>query len=130
MGGTFQVAPQEEQDRLAVPVLKAAWALISRGWCRGYACNSKREPAGFNEEPAFYSLVAALNAAPSDNLHVEYAKRALRRALYEHNLPAWNDHPTRTKREVLRLLERVISGNEPKRRGGWQVTGLGDAVGR
>lgn len=76
----------------------------------------------WDQAPAAYSLVAALKGTGCDDLHVEYARRLLKRTLHEYDLAAWNDNPLRKKREVLDLLVRVIGGNQPKRRGGFYIT--------
>ena len=124
---TFAPPARGEQDRLAVPVLKAAWALLRSGWCRGdFAVDADGVRMGFRrgQVATAWTLSAAISAAGSAGIESEYARQLLRRLLHEHDLVRWNNHPTRTKAQVLSLLERAVTvaDGRVRLRGGWRVS--------
>ena len=121
--------PSEEE---IATVLRRARELVRRGWCRGFAAvdvdGRPSHISGAGEMVAF-SLPAAVRAGSGgrlvDRLAAEYAIRSLRRLVGHHNLAEWNDHPLRTKRDVLELLAQAVQqhGGPRLRRGGWVVGG-------
>lgn len=119
MTGVYREVPLEEQDIRAVPVLRAARAFIKRGWSRRHpTADAQGEPAEWTGKPTVaWTLVGAIKEA-SDGIEAEYAIRLMKRRLYEWNLPDWNDHPIRTRRDVVRAIERAIGAHAPRRRPG------------
>lgn len=101
---------------------------MRRGWCRGYFCvDADGRPSHYPDSggPTHFSLVGAIRTAGEGRLVAEYALRTLRRLTSQHNLVDWNDHPLRTKADVLALLDRAIAehgGHVPRGRGGWVIS--------
>ena len=116
--------PKEEQDRLAAPVLRAALALVRSGWCRSASAvdASGRECLYPKQRPVAWSLYGAV--AEHGGIEAEYARRVLRRLLFDHDLVAWNNFPTRKRGEVLALLERAVkvASGRAQHKGGWSVS--------
>jgi hypothetical protein len=70
-----------------------------------------------------WSLYGAIAASYSGSgIDAEYARRELRKHVGP-DLPGWNDHPRRTKRQVLDLLDTAIFDlQHPQvRRGAWRA---------
>lgn len=107
----------EEQRAAALAVLRKAHDLVRRGWVQ-------RASGGEDAEGRWrVSLYGAVAEASGGDIRGEYARRVLRRLAGTSDLVAWNDHPFRTQREVLSLLERAVAecGGMAPRRGGWRV---------
>lgn len=125
LGGAlpYKALETSEQCASALPVLKAAWVLVRRGWCRA-ASSVDADGRENNQQPVAWSLYGAIKDA-STGINGEHARRIIRRLLLEHDLVAWNNHPLRRKGDVLRLLERAVRVAEGRtqHRGGWVVTG-------
>lgn len=126
VGGKFHAVPEAERRLLAVPVLKVAWALVKAGWCRDAPCNAAGELARWNEPAAYHTLRSAIYAAaarmdPEQALGY-FAEQVIKGVLFEHNLVAWNDHPRRTKPQVLAVLRRGVTWGQPVHRGGWSFS--------
>lgn len=71
-----------------------------------------------------FSLVGAVRTAGEGGIVAEHALRTLRRLTCENNLVTWNDHPLRTKRAVMDLLDEAITahGGRKPRNGGWNIS--------
>lgn len=106
-----------EREAAALPVLLRAHHLIRCGWVKGRF--TATSPSGH----LCYSLSAAVGTAGEGGIVAEYARRVLRRCAGTHALPEWEEHPFRTQRDVLALLELAIThcGGRVPGRGGWRV---------
>lgn len=108
----YQKPTVEQQRALALPVLLKAREWIRRdGWCQGAMRDLKGR----------WSLHGAIAEAGEGRIQGEYARRAMRDALWFVDLPGWNDKPERERREVLRAFARAIAICRPHR-GGWTVS--------
>lgn len=110
----------ERQKSAVLRVLVAVHGLILReGW-------AQREYDLRGETPRGWSLPFAIAEAGNAGIECEWTRKEIRRFIGDNNIPAWNDHPHRTKADVLAMLERVIerAGGRPPRRGGWVVGGV------
>lgn len=114
------VAPsEEEQHRRALVVLRGARRLVARGWCRGAQCADASGDSSFTMgAPVAWSLYGAIATAGAASIDCEYARRLVRKRIDTH-IPQWNDHPMRTQRDVLYLLDSLC---EYKATRGWTVT--------
>lgn len=85
-----------------VEKLKAARALIERGWCQGeYAKDADGEAVGVREPRAVaWCVRGACYAANVSALPLYDVQR---------DLTNWNDHPGRTQAEVLNLFDEAIA---------------------
>lgn len=97
------------------PIVEGALRLIrSGGWCQGARSAGRR-----------FSIWGAIDeASGGDNLGIYYVRKLLVPHTDSASLPAWNDHPARTQREIEAVLEKLIGllgGGVPPRRG-WHVT--------
>jgi hypothetical protein len=123
---TGMTAPSQES---ILEVIRKASGLLRAGWCRGFASvDAEGRPTHYPEAgpPAAFSLPCAVRAAADGGIVGEHAIRVLRRLTGTHNLSEWNDHPLRTKRDVLDLLGLAMEacGGRRPRRGGWTVGGV------
>lgn len=113
--------PQSE----VLAVLRRAYSLILKGWCR---CHMAVDATGRNtfwpeaQAPVAWSL---LGAVKTGTLAGHHAQKALSRLTGEVDIQRWNDHPLRTKRQVLDVLSVAIGehGGKRPRVGGWRIGG-------
>jgi hypothetical protein len=104
-------------------VLRRAYTLVLRGWCRGHlAVDADGTPSGRRHAsaPVAWSL---LGAVKTGDLAGHDAALILRKLVGSVDLQDWNDDALRKKRDVLDLLSLAItnSGGRAPRRGGWHV---------
>ncbi len=88
------------KDSPVVARLQRARSLVERGWCQ------------YQGDDGLGNVCAstALNRATNRNqsFSTDHARFALVSAIEWENIPAWNDHPGRTKAEVLEAFDRAI----------------------
>lgn len=112
--GEYGPHSREQRKRLALPVLRAALALLKRdGW--------QTQVPLFDPASKRWSLVGAIRECGS-TLPAFYATNVVSEVLFEWNLPAWETHPARRFRDVCLALRRAIAlAGRHVRRGGWTV---------
>lgn len=100
----FRTLTQAEQFRLALPVLVAARHSVLAG-----------------ELP-----LEAIAAAGNARIECEYARRALRAALWEGNLLSWQTSAALRQSDKTRALDRAIRlcRRVDAKRGGWKVSAI------
>lgn len=119
---------RKEQEAYALPVLHAAFFTLCKGWARPIPL----AVLGNAAPPEGTGFIQALMGSAQDPTGIDawYARRLCQRI--EFNLIAWEEHPYRTREDVLQLLRTAIqlAGVIPpemplpvnhRRRGGWHV---------
>jgi hypothetical protein len=96
-----KVAPVKESP--VVESLKRARALVERGWCQNSSEDDKH-----NVCPSYAVQIATADRVEVYSRGVNLARLAMVKAIGWANIPAWNDHPGRTKAEVLAMFDRAI----------------------
>lgn len=97
-------------------------------WCRGplLAVDADgRDPCITGKPMVGVTLKGALGIADTnERLNVFGCAQELLRDIVREPLPHWEDHPLRTRRDVLHLIQVAIRmlGATPVRRGGWSVS--------
>jgi hypothetical protein len=115
----------EDQTQEVLKVLRRARYLIYRdGWLQREFDIPPSDLAMARGWSLHYAIAEA--AAGEDgrpHIRVEWTRRLIRK-LTGHNIPEWNDHPLRTKRDVIALLDRAIElgGGRAPRSGGHHVS--------
>jgi hypothetical protein len=102
--------------RLTTPrqVLTAARNLIAKkGWCQGALARTIAGGTVPTDSPgaASWCMVGAIEHCSNDALPLSIetnARRLIMSALDICSIPAWNDHPGRTKAEVLAAFDKAI----------------------
>lgn len=84
--------------------------LAEKGWCQGaYARDLKGQPVwefvGSKAPVAYCALGAIIESAGGAG---EEARNVFSSVIDNNGLPAWNDHPSRTKEEVLTAFDQAI----------------------
>lgn len=110
----------------ALVVLRGAYTLVMRGWCRRHlAVEDEGRSVHWPEAdaPVAWSLHGAVKTG---TLAGHSAALVLRKLTGCVDLQRWNDEPLRTKRQVLDLLALAIEacGGRPPRAGGWKIGGV------
>ena len=103
-----------------VEVLRAARALIEKGWCQGaWAFNKKKESRAPGSTDAIcFCLDAAIWRTDCSVWQHTIAVRKICKTIglepYPRLLRDWNDAPERTQAEVLKALDDTIARLEAK----------------
>lgn len=95
-------------------VLSAAHQLLlEKGWTRyASARNAAQEPVPAVDPTAVsFCIIGAITAVAPNPVARDAAHKLLRRRLGNQFVSAWNDDPSRTKEEVLELLEKGITSD-------------------
>jgi hypothetical protein len=80
-------------EKMSLQLQKARQLLVDDGWCQGQMLNNKGE----------HCLMDAILTIDSGISYPVY------KVLDIDSLAAWNDHPCRTKEQVLELFDQAIS---------------------
>lgn len=96
----FHLASQGERRRRVRDVLAWAWRIYSRD--------------------RVTSMLKAVEVAADGSATGPYALVEIRKTLLEINLPAWESHPNRKRRDVHAAFRKTIGRLTPHR-GGWTV---------
>lgn len=104
-------------------VLRRAYTLVMRGWCRRHmAVDASGRSTFWPEagEPVAWSLLGAVKTGDAAGYA---AQQLLKRLTGSIDLQQWNDAPLRTKRQVLDVLSLAIGqcGGRAPRAGGWRI---------
>lgn len=101
----------------AIEILKAAKKqIVDKGWTQGaYARTASGRQIGAHAGAA--ACFCAIGACQSvhDDYHAAHyeAIRLLRlQTLNDSDIPTWNDHPDRTKEEVIAAFDKAITAAE------------------
>jgi len=98
------IYPDPRRD--LVEKLKAARALLAKGWCQCSYANDKhgRQVGSYSHEAVEFCISGALGRVDGDiDLH-----RIVERVT-EYSIPVYNDRPGRTQDEVLAVMDKAIS---------------------
>lgn len=109
------------KTKTATQVLKDAKKIVTKGWCKNhYAVNKAgkgvykygRTVAKCCSEGAIFRA-AGLNAGTELTQAIEMLESVIPKArLGFANIPAWNDHKSRTKAQVLKAFTKAIKAAE------------------
>lgn len=94
-------------------VLRDARKLIfEKGWCQGVpARDANGNKVGrYSDEAVCFCVEAATEVASNRDYYAGvFAREALRKVISKRDIWQWNDHPKRTKEEVLAAFDESIN---------------------
>jgi len=83
-------------------LIAAKWMIENVGWCQGRSIQMDE-----SQKPVAFCAGGAIAGVEADFYHKSFARDYLYRVVLTH-VPEWNDHPLRTKKQVLKAFDQAI----------------------